>query len=165
MKIEAISIKGKVTELEISEKIFSSDIKDRILSHVLYSQISNLKRRLAKTKQRNEVVGSTAKIYAQKGTGNARHSSRKAPIFVGGGIAHGPKGDVYKVRKINRKEKKKSLIVAISQKYHISRIKLSLKNNGYKNIYTHYPNYYEIRDIYSIIRELPAWMKYYILKL
>ena len=60
---------------------------------------------------------------------------------------------------------KNDSIVAISQKYHISRIKLSLKNNGYKNIYTHYPNYYEIRDIYSIIRELPAWIKYYIFKL
>ena len=60
---------------------------------------------------------------------------------------------------------KNDSIVAISQKYHISRIKLSLKINGYKNIFTHYPNYYEIRDIYSIVRELPAWMKYYILKL
>ena len=72
---------------------------------------------MAKTKQRNEITGSTAKIYAQKGTGNARHSSRKAPIFVGGGVAHGPKGgNNYKVRKLNKKEKKISLISILSEK-------------------------------------------------
>ena len=116
MKIDSISIKGKVTAFEISEKIFSSDINNKLIGQVLYSQIANSKPRLAKTKQRNEIIGSTAKIYAQKGTGNARHASRKAPIFVGGGVAHGPKGNVYKVRKINKNEKKSSLISAISQK-------------------------------------------------
>ena len=116
MKINSISINGKITEFEISEKIFSSNMNNKLIGHVLYSQIANSKPRLAKTKQRNEVIGSTAKIYAQKGTGKARHASRKAPIFVGGGIAHGPKGNIYKVRKINKKEKKSSLISAISQK-------------------------------------------------
>ena len=116
MKIDSISINGKITAFEISEKIFSSDINNKLVGHVLFSQISNLKPRLAKTKQRNEVIGSTAKIYAQKGTGNARHASKKAPIFVGGGVAHGPKGKVYKVKKINKNEKKSSLISVISQK-------------------------------------------------
>ena len=116
MKINSISINGKITAFEIPEKIFSSGINNKLISQVLYSQIANSKPRLAKTKQRNEIKGSTAKIYAQKGTGNARHASRKAPIFVGGGVAHGPKGNVYKVRKINKKEKKSSLISAISQK-------------------------------------------------
>ena len=116
MKIDTISINGKITSFEISEKIFSSDINNKLIGQVLYSQIANSKPRLAKTKQRNEIIGSTAKIYAQKGTGNARHASRKAPIFVGGGVAHGPKGNVYKVRKINKNEKKSSLISAISQK-------------------------------------------------
>ena len=116
MKIDSISINGKITAFEISEKIFSSAINNKLIGQVLYSQIANSKPRLAKTKQRNEIRGSTAKIYAQKGTGNARHASRKAPIFVGGGVAHGPKGNVYKVRKINKNEKKSSLISAISQK-------------------------------------------------
>ena len=116
MKIDSISINGKITAFEISEKIFSSGINNKLIAQVLYSQIANSKPRSAKTKQRNEVIGSTAKIYAQKGTGNARHASKKAPIFVGGGVAHGPKGNVYKVRKINKKEKKSSLISAISQK-------------------------------------------------
>ena len=116
MKIDSISINGKNTAFEISEKIFSADINNKLISQVLYSQIANSKPRLAKTKQRNEIIGSTAKIYAQKGTGQARHASKKAPIFVGGGVAHGPKGKVQKVRKINKKEKKNSLISAISQK-------------------------------------------------
>ena len=103
MKIDSISINGKTTAFEISEKIFSSDINNKLIAHVLYSQIANSKPRLAKTKQRNEIIGSTAKIYAQKGTGNARHASKKAPIFVGGGVAHGPKGNAYKIRKINKK--------------------------------------------------------------
>ena len=116
MKIDSISIKGKVTAFEISEKIFSSDINNKLIGQVLYSQIANSKPRLAKTKQRNQIIGSTAKIHAQKGTGNARHASKKAPLFVGGGVAHGPKGKVYKVRKINKGEKKSSLISVISQK-------------------------------------------------
>ena len=61
--------------------------------------------------------GPTSKIYAQKGTGNARHASKKAPIFVGGGIAHGPKGQLaYKTRKLNKSEKKNSVASLISEK-------------------------------------------------
>jgi len=116
MKIDSISINGKVEEFIISEKIFSSDVNNKLIADVLYSQIANSKQRVAKTKQRNQIIGSTAKIYAQKGTGNARHASKKAPIFVGGGVAHGPKGNVYKIRKLNKKKRKMSLISAISQK-------------------------------------------------
>ena len=117
MKINITNIESKGKTLDLSEKIFSGNINKKLIAHILYSQIANSKPRLAKTKQRNEITGSTAKIYAQKGTGNARHSSRKAPIFVGGGIAHGPKGgNNYKVRKLNRKEKKISLISILSEK-------------------------------------------------
>ncbi|WP_440928761.1 50S ribosomal protein L4, partial [Candidatus Pelagibacter sp.] len=63
------------------------------------------------------VKGPTSKIYAQKGTGGARHASRKAPIFVGGGIAHGPKGELaYKKRKLNKNEKKQSVASLITEK-------------------------------------------------
>ena len=103
MKINTISIDGKGSEFELSEKIFSAKVNRKLIAHVLYSDVANSKPRLAKTKQRNQITGSTAKIHAQKGTGNARHSSRKAPIFVGGGVAHGPKGNVYKYRKVNKK--------------------------------------------------------------
>ena len=52
----------------------------------------------------------------QKGSGGARHSSRKAPIFVGGGVAHGPKGAVYKIKKINKKMRKLALAQTLSKK-------------------------------------------------
>ena len=99
MKIEKLSIDGKKDSLEVTDKIFSAKINNQLVSNVLYKSNSNYKGRKAKTKQKNEIIGSTSKIYAQKGTGNARHASRKAPIFVGGGVAHGPKGETkYKKR-------------------------------------------------------------------
>ncbi len=83
----------------------------------MYKTNTNYKGRKSKTKQKNEIIGSTSKIYAQKGTGGARHASRKAPIFVGGGVAHGPKGELsYKKRKLNKREKKLSISSLISEK-------------------------------------------------
>ena len=111
MKLEKLSIDGKKDTIEVLDKIFSAKVNSKLVSSVLYKTNANYKGRHAKTKQQNEVSGPTSKIYAQKGTGGARHASRKAPIFVGGGIAHGPKGELaYKKRKLNKNEKK--LIVA-----------------------------------------------------
>jgi len=117
MKLEKISIDGKTNSLEVNDKIFAKNVNKKLISEILYKNIANFKGRKAKTKQKNEIVGSTSKIYAQKGTGNARHASRKAPIFVGGGVAHGPKGEnSYKVRKLNKKEKKNGLSSIITEK-------------------------------------------------
>ena len=117
MKIETLDINGKGKSIEIPEKIFSAKVNEKLISHAFYSNNANTKLRIAKTKQKNEIIGSTKKIYAQKGTGGARHASKKAPIFVGGGVAHGPKGGGnYKVRKLNKKEKKLSLISIFSKK-------------------------------------------------
>ena len=117
MKIDTINIKGEKNSIEVLDKIFSAKINEQLISNVLYKTIANYKGRKAKTKQRNEIKGSTAKIWAQKGTGNARHSSRKAPIFVGGGVAHGPKGQSkYKKRKLNKSEKKQSIASLITKK-------------------------------------------------
>ena len=99
------------------DKIFSAKINQKLVASVLYKTNANYKGRHAKTKQQNEVKGPTSKIYAQKGTGGARHASRKAPIFVGGGIAHGPKGELaYKKRKLNKNEKKQSVASLITEK-------------------------------------------------
>ena len=117
MKIDKINIDGKKNSIEVLDKIFSAKINKQLVSNVIYKINANYKGRKAKTKQRNEISGSTAKIWAQKGTGNARHSSRKAPIFVGGGVAHGPKGESnYKIRKLNKSEKKNSLASLITEK-------------------------------------------------
>ena len=117
MKIEKLNLDGKKSSIEVLDKIFSAKINYKLISNVLYKTNANYKGRHAKTKQQNEVSGPTSKIYAQKGTGNARHASKKAPIFVGGGIAHGPKGETsYKKRKLNKSEKKQSVASLISEK-------------------------------------------------
>ena len=117
MKLKVINISGKkVDDIEISDKIFSLKPNNDVIKSLIDWQLNHFKPRKAKTKQRSEIKGSTAKIYAQKGTGGARHSSRKAPIFIGGGVAHGPKGKVYKIKKINRKVRKLRLFHILSQK-------------------------------------------------
>ncbi len=117
MKIDKLNLDGKKSSIEVLDKIFLEKINYKLISSVLYKTNANYKGRHAKTKQQNEVSGPTSKIYAQKGTGNARHASRKAPIFVGGGVAHGPKGQLsYKIRKLNKTEKKKSIASLLSEK-------------------------------------------------
>jgi len=117
MKLKVINIEGtKVNDIEISDEIFALKPNENMIQSIVDWQLNHFKPRTAKTKQRNEIKGSTAKIYAQKGTGGARHSSRKAPIFVGGGVAHGPKGNVYKIKKINKKIRKLGLFHLLSQK-------------------------------------------------
>ena len=117
MKIDKLNIDGKKNSIEVLEKIFAAKINKQLVSNVLYKTNANYKGRKAKTKQQNEIKGSTSKIYAQKGTGNARHASRKAPIFVGGGVAHGPKGELkYKKRRLNKSEKKLSIVSIITEK-------------------------------------------------
>ena len=117
MKINKLNLNGKKEQIEVLDRIFSAKINHKLISNVLYKTNANYKKRHAKTKQQNEVSGPTSKIYAQKGTGNARHASKKAPIFVGGGVAHGPKGELsYKTRKLNKSEKKQSIASLISKK-------------------------------------------------
>ena len=117
MKLDKLNLDGKKSSIEVLDKIFSAKINHKLVSRVLYKTNANYKGRHAKTKQQHEVSGPTSKIYAQKGTGNARHASKKAPIFVGGGIAHGPKGQLaYKTRKLNKSEKKQSIASLITEK-------------------------------------------------
>jgi len=123
MKLKVINIEGKkVDDVELSSKIFSLKPEKKMIKYVIDWQMNHFKQKTAKTKQRSEIKGSTAKIYAQKGTGGARHSSRKAPLFVGGGVAHGPKGSVYKIKKLNKKVKKLSLLHILSQKNKLNSI-------------------------------------------
>ena len=134
MKIDKLNLDGKKITIEVLDKIFSAKINKRLVNNVLYKTNANYKGRHGKTKQQNEVKVSTSKIYAQKGTGGARHASRKAPIFVGGGVAHGPKGELaYKKRKLNKSEKKLSIASLISEKNKLNNlVVLSDFNNEIK---------------------------------
>lgn len=118
MSLKVLNIDGasKSQDLKLPDSLVGLKVNNRLLKYVIDWQLNRSKKRVAKTKQRNEITGSTRKIYAQKGTGGARHSSRKAPIFVGGGIAHGPKGDNYKTKRINKKIRKVALAQTISKK-------------------------------------------------
>ena len=117
MKFPLLNIDGtKSQSIEISDKIVKLKVNHKLIKFVIDWQLNHAKPRTAKTKQRNEIRGSTVKIVAQKGSGGARHASRKAPLFIGGGIAHGPKGRVYKVKKINKKVRKLALAQTLSKK-------------------------------------------------
>ena len=117
MKLKLLNIDGtKKDSIDVSDKIISLKVNHKLIKYVIDWQLNHLKARTAKTKQRNEIKGSTRKIVAQKGSGGARHASKKAPLFVGGGVAHGPKGAVYKIKKINKKIRKLALAQTLSKK-------------------------------------------------
>jgi large subunit ribosomal protein L4 len=117
MKFNLLNIDGAKSEtIDISDKIMKLKFNHKLVKYVIDWQLNHQKPRTAKTKQRNEIRGSTKKIYAQKGTGQARHASKKAPLFVGGGQAHGPKGAVYKIKKINKKVRKLALAQTLAKK-------------------------------------------------
>tara|TARA_X000001036_G_scaffold438605_1_gene486921 strand:- start:1384 stop:2019 length:636 start_codon:yes stop_codon:yes gene_type:complete len=117
MKVKLLNLESAKSEtIEVSDKVFKHKINHKLIKSVVDWQLNHLKPRTAKTKQKNEIKGSTKKIVPQKGSGGARHASRKAPIFVGGGIAHGPKGAVYKIKKINKKVRKLALAHTLSKK-------------------------------------------------
>ena len=117
MKFNLLNIDGgKAETIDVSDKIMKLKFNHKLIKYVIDWQLNHQKPRTAKTKQRNEIRGSTKKIYAQKGTGQARHASKKAPLFVGGGQAHGPKGAVYKIKKINKKVRKLALAQTLAKK-------------------------------------------------
>jgi large subunit ribosomal protein L4 len=117
MKFNLLNIDGGKSEtIDVSDKIMKLKFNHKLIKYVIDWQLNHQKPRTAKTKQRNEIRGSTKKIYAQKGTGQARHASKKAPLFIGGGQAHGPKGAVYKVKKINKKVRKLALAQTLAKK-------------------------------------------------
>ena len=117
MKFPLLNIDGTKTEsIEISDKLVKIKVNHKLIKFVIDWQFNHAKPRTAKTKQRNEIRGSTKKIAPQKGGGGARHASKKAPLFVGGGVAHGPKGAKYKIKKINKKVRKLALAQTLSKK-------------------------------------------------
>ena len=110
------NIEGKEEKtVELSKEIFSVSANPKLLALAVRIYLVNQRQGNVSVKTRGEVIGSTRKIYRQKGTGKARHGAIKAPIFVGGGVAHGPKQKDYNL-KFNKKEKKIALFAALSEK-------------------------------------------------
>ncbi|KIH77143.1 LSU ribosomal protein L4P [Geoalkalibacter ferrihydriticus] len=108
--------KNKVSDLEISDDIFNADVKEHLIHQMVRYQRASWRQGTAKTKGRSEVSGGGKKPYRQKGTGNARQGTIRAPHFVGGGTAFGPKPRDYQF-KLNRKVKKAALRCALSARF------------------------------------------------
>ena len=104
MKFPLLSIDGtKADSIEISDKLVKLKVNHKLIKSVIDWQLNHAKPRTAKTKQRNEIKGSTKKIVPQKGGGGARHASKKAPLFVGGGVAHDPRGLYIRKKRLIKK--------------------------------------------------------------
>lgn len=114
--VTMFSLAGKEAgSLDLPKSIFGAEVNKALLAQALRVYMNNLKGHHSHTKTRGEVEGSTRKIYRQKGTGRARHGGIRAPIFVGGGIALGPKSRKT-ILDLPKKMKKAALIAALSQK-------------------------------------------------
>jgi large subunit ribosomal protein L4 len=96
MKVPVLDMSGKeVKQIELPADIFGVEVNVGLMHQAFVRQMANARQGTVKTLSRGEVDRTKAKVYRQKGTGNARHGSRNAPIFVGGGTAHGPKPRDY----------------------------------------------------------------------
>ena len=109
---------GKETgTIKLPDNIFGLKWNKSLVHQVVVSMMGNERTPIAHTKTRGEVAGSGIKPWRQKGTGRARHGSRRSPIWVGGGVTHGPRNDKDYSRKINKKMKTKALFILLSRKF------------------------------------------------
>ena len=116
LKLSVYNVSGKVVEsFSLPKAIFGANINTSLMTQAVRVYLANQRRGTLKTKSRGEVNISTKKIYRQKGTGRARHGAASAPIFVGGGIAFGPRQRDFSL-KLNQKQKKAALFSALTSK-------------------------------------------------
>lgn len=114
MKVTSITKTGTKSSVALSDELFAAKVNNTLLSQAIRVYLSNLRQGTSKVKTRGEVIRTKKKAYAQKGTGNARHGARSAPIFVGGGVAHGPTGLENWKKSMSPVMKRKALISALS---------------------------------------------------
>ena len=116
MELPVYNMAGEqVSTFELPATIFEANINRDLMHQALVRQLANKRLGTHKAKTRSEVNRTTAKVYRQKGTGRARHGSRKAPIFVGGGVVHGPLPRKY-TKQMPRKMRRAALCSALSVK-------------------------------------------------
>ena len=108
---------GKVVgQAELPAEIFDVPMNKDLVHQVVVAQMANARPVLAHTKDRSEVRGGGAKPWRQKGTGRARHGSIRSPIWRGGGVTFGPTKERVFAKKINKKMKRKALLMVLSSK-------------------------------------------------
>ena len=115
LTVEVFDVKGKAAgTFELPKEVFGAKINPVLMAQAVRVYLANQRLGSANTRSRGEVDGSTRKIYRQKGTGRARHGGIRAPIFVGGGVAHGPKVKDYELS-LSKKMRKAAVLSALSQ--------------------------------------------------
>lgn len=135
LKIEVVNLENKVLEdIFLSDKIFNAKVNKEIVARLVNWQLAKKRQGTHKVKERGEVIGSTAKIYKQKGMGRARHGSKKVVQFKGGGVVHGPKPRSYEY-KLNSKLKKNAIRVLLTSKYKEGNLKI-IDKLEFKNVKT-----------------------------
>ena len=118
METTVYNQKGKEAgKIELPETVFGLSWNADLVHQVVVAMTSSMRDSIAHTKTRGEVRGGGKKPWQQKGTGRARHGSSRSPIWVGGGVAHGPRSDKNYNRKINKKAKTKALYTILSKKF------------------------------------------------
>ena len=117
-KVEMLNQNGeKVKEIKINDKVWGIEPNDAVLHNAIVLAGANARQASASTKTRSEVSGGGRKPWRQKGTGNARQGSIRAPHWVGGGVVFGPTPQKNYKLKMNRKERRLALKSALSYKY------------------------------------------------
>src|SRR4051812_10570904 len=118
METSVYNSKGEASgKIKLEKDIFGLPWNADLVHQVIVSMTSSMRHSIANTKTRGEVSGTGKKPWQQKGTGRARHGSTRSPIWVGGGIAHGPRNEKNYDRKVNVKARRKALYTILSQKY------------------------------------------------
>lgn len=117
MKVKVYNIKGEVVGTkELNPEIFDVEINEAVMHRAVVSMLANQRKPWASTKDRSEVRGGGRKPWRQKGTGRARAGSIRSPLWRGGGITFGPQKERNFAKKINKKEKRKALFMALTSK-------------------------------------------------
>lgn len=107
---------AKKSDLKLNETVFAVEVNERVVHDVVVAMRANARQGSAHTKDRSEVSGTGKKPWKQKGTGRARHGSKRSPIWVGGGITFGPRVDKIFSKKTNKKTRLKALAMALSSR-------------------------------------------------
>lgn len=115
MLLDVVNLQNdKVGQVEVSDAVFGAEVKPHLHWEMVRYQMAKRRAGTHATKTRANVAGSTRKLYKQKGTGRARHGAETAPIFVGGGVAHGPHPRDYTMR-TPRKVRRGALVSVLSE--------------------------------------------------